>query len=141
MIKETYGVPVEEIQRGHQNGVRKVNIDTDIRLAMTGAMRRRWPRSRASSIRAGSSRRRAKPTRELCRDALRGVRLRRQASQDQADRRSRRWPSATGRPRATGVALTGALGFAERASPPKQLALTGRPGGPARGIGKLIARL
>jgi fructose-bisphosphate aldolase class II len=38
-IKETYGVPVEEIQRGIKNGVRKVNIDTDIRLAMTGAMR------------------------------------------------------------------------------------------------------
>ena len=39
-IKETYGVPVEEIVRGIQSGVRKVNIDTDIRLAMTGAMRR-----------------------------------------------------------------------------------------------------
>ena len=39
-IKETYGVPVEEIRRGIQNGVRKINIDTDIRLAMTGAMRR-----------------------------------------------------------------------------------------------------
>jgi fructose-bisphosphate aldolase class II len=39
-IKETYGVPVEEIQRGIRTGVRKVNIDTDIRLAMTGAMRR-----------------------------------------------------------------------------------------------------
>ncbi|MBL8324602.1 MAG: fructose-bisphosphate aldolase class II [Rubrivivax sp.] len=38
-IKETYGVPVEEIQRGIKSGVRKVNIDTDIRLAMTGAMR------------------------------------------------------------------------------------------------------
>jgi fructose-bisphosphate aldolase class II len=38
-IKETYGVPVEEIVRGIQSGVRKVNIDTDIRLAMTGAMR------------------------------------------------------------------------------------------------------
>jgi fructose-bisphosphate aldolase class II len=38
-IKETYGVPIEEIQRGIQSGVRKVNIDTDIRLAMTGAMR------------------------------------------------------------------------------------------------------
>jgi len=33
-------VPVEEIQRGIRGGVRKVNIDTDIRLAMTGAMRR-----------------------------------------------------------------------------------------------------
>jgi len=39
-IKETYGVPVEEIQRGIRSGVRKINIDTDIRLAMTGAMRR-----------------------------------------------------------------------------------------------------
>ena len=39
-IKETYGVPVEEIVRDIRSGVRKVNIDTDIRLAMTGAMRR-----------------------------------------------------------------------------------------------------
>lgn len=38
-IKETYGVPVEEIRRGIASGVRKVNIDTDIRLAMMGAMR------------------------------------------------------------------------------------------------------
>ncbi|PUA17493.1 class II fructose-bisphosphate aldolase [Glaciimonas sp. PCH181] len=39
-MKETYGVPVEEILQGIKHGVRKVNIDTDIRLAMTGAMRR-----------------------------------------------------------------------------------------------------
>jgi fructose-bisphosphate aldolase class II len=39
-IKQTYGVPVEEIVRGIRSGVRKVNIDTDIRLAMTGAMRK-----------------------------------------------------------------------------------------------------
>jgi fructose-bisphosphate aldolase class II len=39
-MKETYGVPVEEIVTGIRHGVRKVNIDTDIRLAMTGAMRR-----------------------------------------------------------------------------------------------------
>ena len=38
-MRETYGVPVEEIRRGIQSGVRKINIDTDIRLAMTGAMR------------------------------------------------------------------------------------------------------
>ena len=38
-VRETYGVPVEEILRGIQSGVRKINIDTDIRLAMTGAMR------------------------------------------------------------------------------------------------------
>ena len=37
---ETYGVPVEEIQEGIRHGVRKVNIDTDIRLAMTGAVRK-----------------------------------------------------------------------------------------------------
>jgi fructose-bisphosphate aldolase, class II len=39
-MRETYGVPVEEIVRGIRSGVRKINIDTDIRLAMTGAMRR-----------------------------------------------------------------------------------------------------
>jgi fructose-bisphosphate aldolase, class II len=39
-LKETYGVPVEEIQEGIRHGVRKINIDTDIRLAMTGAIRR-----------------------------------------------------------------------------------------------------
>jgi len=39
-MKETYGVPVEEIQRGIKHGVRKVNVDTDNRLAMTGAIRK-----------------------------------------------------------------------------------------------------
>lgn len=39
-IPETYGVPVEEIQQGIRHGVRKVNIDTDIRIAMTAAVRR-----------------------------------------------------------------------------------------------------
>jgi fructose-bisphosphate aldolase class II len=39
-MKETYGVPVEEIVNGIKHGVRKINIDTDIRLAMTGAVRR-----------------------------------------------------------------------------------------------------
>ncbi|MFP5344962.1 MAG: class II fructose-bisphosphate aldolase [Gammaproteobacteria bacterium] len=39
-IRETYGVPVEEIQQGIKHGVRKVNIDTDLRLAATGAMRK-----------------------------------------------------------------------------------------------------
>ncbi|MBI4205851.1 MAG: fructose-bisphosphate aldolase class II [Betaproteobacteria bacterium] len=45
-IKETYGVPVEEIQQGIRYGVRKINIDTDIRLAMAGAMRRAMMRHR-----------------------------------------------------------------------------------------------
>ncbi len=39
-IRETYGVPVGEIVEGIRHGVRKVNIDTDIRLAMTAAMRK-----------------------------------------------------------------------------------------------------
>lgn len=39
-IKPTFGVPVEEIQRGIKSGVRKVNVDTDNRLAMTGAVRK-----------------------------------------------------------------------------------------------------
>ena len=39
-MKETYGVPVEEIQRGIINGVRKINVDTDNRLAITGAIRK-----------------------------------------------------------------------------------------------------
>ena len=39
-MKETYGVPVEEIQEAIKFGVRKINIDTDIRLAMTAAVRK-----------------------------------------------------------------------------------------------------
>ncbi|VAV97487.1 Fructose-bisphosphate aldolase class II [hydrothermal vent metagenome] len=39
-MPQTYGVPVEEIVRGIKHGVRKVNIDTDCRLAMTGIMRK-----------------------------------------------------------------------------------------------------
>ena len=38
-IKETYGVPVEAIVEGIRHGVRKVNIDTDCRLAIAGALR------------------------------------------------------------------------------------------------------
>jgi fructose-bisphosphate aldolase class II len=40
-IKETYGVPIAEIVEGIKNGVRKINIDTDIRLAMTAALRQK----------------------------------------------------------------------------------------------------
>jgi fructose-bisphosphate aldolase class II len=39
-MKETYGVPIQEIQEAIKYGVRKINIDTDIRLAMTGAVRK-----------------------------------------------------------------------------------------------------
>ncbi len=39
-LKETWGVPIEEIQLGIRNGVRKINVDTDNRLAITGAIRK-----------------------------------------------------------------------------------------------------
>jgi fructose-bisphosphate aldolase class II len=39
-IPETYGVPVEQVVEGIKHGVRKINIDTDLRLASTGAIRR-----------------------------------------------------------------------------------------------------
>ena len=39
-MKQTYGVPVEEIQEGIKHGVRKINVDTDNRMAITGAIRK-----------------------------------------------------------------------------------------------------
>ncbi|MDP3325826.1 MAG: class II fructose-bisphosphate aldolase, partial [Hydrogenophaga sp.] len=39
-MKQTWGVPVAEIQEAIKHGVRKINIDTDIRMAMTGAVRK-----------------------------------------------------------------------------------------------------
>jgi fructose-bisphosphate aldolase class II len=44
-IKQTFGVPVEEIQRGIKSGVRKVNVDTDNRMAITGAIRKVFAQS------------------------------------------------------------------------------------------------
>lgn len=46
-MKQTYGVPVEEIQRGIKHGVRKINVDTDNRMAMTGAIRKVLSENRA----------------------------------------------------------------------------------------------
>ena len=54
-MRQTFGVPVEEIVRGIKHGVRKVNIDTDCRLAMTGRIPpRRACSRRTNSIRANS---------------------------------------------------------------------------------------
>jgi fructose-bisphosphate aldolase, class II len=39
-MKQTWGVPVEEIQKGIKNGVRKINVDTDCRIAITAAIRK-----------------------------------------------------------------------------------------------------
>jgi len=47
-IPQTFGVPVEEIQVGIKHGVRKVNIDTDLRLAMTGAVRKDLAQNRSN---------------------------------------------------------------------------------------------
>ncbi|MBO6757210.1 MAG: fructose-bisphosphate aldolase class II [Roseibium sp.] len=46
-MPQTYGVPVEEIERGIKMGVRKVNIDTDCRMAMTGQIRKTAQEKRA----------------------------------------------------------------------------------------------
>ena len=54
-MPQTWGVPVEEIVRGIRHGVRKVNIDTDCRMAMTGAVPQgRHATTPPSSIRASS---------------------------------------------------------------------------------------
>ena len=67
-IKPTWGVPVEEIQRGIKHGVRKVNIDTDCRLAMAAAFRKVAVQSKSEF----DPRKFLKPAmdalRELCRD-------------------------------------------------------------------------
>jgi fructose-bisphosphate aldolase class II len=47
-IPETFGVPLEEAERGIRHGVRKINIDTDIRMAMTGSMRKYFDENRSS---------------------------------------------------------------------------------------------
>ena len=67
-IKETYGVPVEEIQEGIRHGVRKVNIDTDIRLAMTGAMRRSMSQHRAEFDPRKFLKDATAAARDICRD-------------------------------------------------------------------------
>ena len=44
-MPQTWGVPIEEVQRGIRHGVRKINIDTDCRMAMTGAIRKVFAQS------------------------------------------------------------------------------------------------
>ena len=69
-IRQTWGVPVEEIQRGIQHGVRKINVDTDNRLAITGAIRKVF----AESPEKFDPRDYLKPAREamkqVCRDRM-----------------------------------------------------------------------
>ena len=82
-MKETYGVPVEEIQEAIKHGVRKINIDTDIRLAMTAAIRKFF----AENPGKFDPREYLKPAKrsrqENLQAALPAVRLRRAGRQDQ----------------------------------------------------------
>jgi fructose-bisphosphate aldolase class II len=55
-IKETYGVPVDQLVEAIKHGVRKINIDTDLRLASTGAIRRLWRKIQPNLIHVNSSR-------------------------------------------------------------------------------------
>ena len=83
-MPQTWGVPVEEIQRGIKHGVRKINIDTDNRMAMTGAIRKVF----AENPGEFDPRKYLKPAMEAMTQALqaalRGVRHGRQRLQDQA---------------------------------------------------------
>jgi fructose-bisphosphate aldolase class II len=67
-IPETYGVPVEEIQEGIRHGVRKVNIDTDLRLASTGAVRRFLAKNPSEFDPRKYLKETMKAMKELCRD-------------------------------------------------------------------------
>ena len=96
-MPQTYGVPVEEIVRGIRHGVRKVNIDTDCRLAMTGQFRR----SRRENPSEFDPRKFLKPAmdahaRSLPRP-LRALRHRRQRLARSRSSRWTRWPGATPR--------------------------------------------
>jgi fructose-bisphosphate aldolase, class II len=67
-IRPTWGVPVEEIQLGIKHGVRKVNIDTDLRLAMTGAVRAHLDKHRANFDPRAYWTAATEATKQLCRD-------------------------------------------------------------------------
>jgi len=58
-LKDAVGIPEEQLRRAATSAVCKVNIDSDGRLAMTAMIRKTWPRSPPSSIRASTSARRA----------------------------------------------------------------------------------
>ena len=97
-MKPTWGVPVAEIQRGIKHGVRKINIDTDNRMAMTGQIRKvlnedpgRVRSAQISQAGDGSDD-------QAVQAAAAGIQYRRpgQQVQEGADHRPR-WPSATAR--------------------------------------------
>ena len=67
-IPETYGVPVSEIQEGIKYGVRKINIDTDIRLSMTGAIRRFLAQNTGAFDPRGYLKEARKAAKAICKD-------------------------------------------------------------------------
>ncbi len=67
-MPQTFGVPVEEIQLGIKHGVRKVNIDTDLRLAMTGAVRKDLAQSRSNFDPRKFLTAATKATKQICKD-------------------------------------------------------------------------
>ncbi|MEN8685790.1 class II fructose-bisphosphate aldolase [Marivita sp.] len=68
VIPQTFGVPLEEVELGIKYGVRKINIDTDIRMAMTGTIRRHFAEKPASFDIRGYLKTAAKATEALCRE-------------------------------------------------------------------------
>ena len=96
-MKETYGVPVEEIQEAIKHGVRKINIDTDIRLAMTGGDPQVPGREPGEVRPARLPEAGARGGEEDLPPALPAVRLRRPGGEDRGAAADRRSPGATRR--------------------------------------------
>ncbi len=67
-IPETYGVPVKEIQEAIKHGVRKINIDTDLRLACTGAIRRYFAENPSEFDPRGYSKVAKEAMKAICKD-------------------------------------------------------------------------
>ena len=65
-IPQTFGVPLEEVEEGIRHGVRKVNIDTDIRMAVTGTIRKHFAEKPASFDIRGYMKPAVVATKELC---------------------------------------------------------------------------
>ena len=84
-MKPTWGVPVAEIQRGIKHGVRKINIDTDNRMAMTGQIRKVLTENPAEFDPAQVSEARHGRDDEALPPAFRGVRHRRPGLEDPPD--------------------------------------------------------
>ena len=98
-MPQTWGVPVEEIVRGIRHGVRKVNIDTDCRLAMTAAFRKvatqNQKRIRSAQVPEAGDGRDARPLPR----ALRAIRHRRPRRRRSRSSRWPKWPGAIARAR------------------------------------------